>query len=139
MKKQLINSIEKKAFTFIVAFTLIFSSYATSFAAPAGRVKDEKSSYISYTGLKDDYLVFKVDYKNETAEPFQLVIKNEQNEVLYNKLFEAKPLDTNVLLTEVPDNSKLTFSIQTRKNNFSQTFAVDAKVKTIQEYIVKGL
>src|SRR3954453_6587157 len=139
MTKQLINSIEKKAFTFIVAFTLIFSSYATSFASPASRVKDGKSSYISYTGLKDNFLVFKVDYQNDLAEPFQLVIKNEQNEVLYKKMFEAKPLNTNVLLTELPDNSKLTFTIETKKNSFNQTFTIDTNVKTIQEYVVKGL
>lgn len=138
MKKQLI-SIQKKGFAFLVAFALIFSTYATSFATPESRVRDEKASYISYKGLKDNYLVFKVDYKNEMAQPFQLVIKNGQNEVLYSKSFEAKPLNTNILLTEIPDNSKLTFLIQTKKSSFNQTFAIDSKVKTIEEYIVKDL
>jgi hypothetical protein len=139
MKKQLSNSIQKKAFTFLAAFTLFFSSYATYAASPDSASKDAKASYVSYKGLKDDFLVFKVDYKNELGEPFQLVIRNGQNEVLYRKPFDARPLDTNILLTEIPDNSKLTFSIESRKKSFSQTFAIDAKVRTIEEYVVKGL
>lgn len=139
MTKQLINRIGKKVSVFLVALTLIFGSYATSYASPDGPTKDEKASYVTYNGLKDNFLVFKVDYKNESAQPFQLVIKNEQNEVLYTRLFEAKPLNSNILLTEVPDNSKLTFAIETGKNIYRQTFAIDSKVKTTQEYIVKGL
>ena len=134
MKKQLINSIEKKVFTFLVAFVFFFGSYAKIYASPNG-----ESSYFTYTGLKDNFLVFKVDYKNELVQPFKLVIKNEVNEVLYQKMFDAKPLSTNVLLTEVPDNSKLTFSIVTINNNFSKSFEIDTKVKTTEEYIVKGL
>jgi hypothetical protein len=139
MKKQLINSIEKKVFTFLVTFVFIFGSYAKTYALPDRSASGDKISYITYTGLKDNYLVFKVDYKNELAQPFQLVIKNGQNEVLYKKMFDVKPLNTDVLLTEVPDDSKLTFSIETRKNNFSQSFSIDSKVKTIEEYVVKGL
>lgn len=139
MKKQLVNSIEKKVITFSVALFLLFGSYAKTYANPFASASDDKSSYISYKGPKDDYLVFKVDYKNESAQPFQLIIKNEHNEVLYSKAFEAKPLNTDVLLTELPDNSKLTFSIVTKKDNYSQSFAIDSKVKTIEEYVVKGL
>lgn len=139
MKKQLINSIQKKVFTLSVAFVLIFGSYAKTIASPVSDASDTKSSYISYKGLKGNYLVFKVDYKNESAQAFQLVIKNEQNEVLYSKAFDAKSLNTNVLLTEVPDDSKLTFSIVTKKNTYSQSFAIDSNVKTIEEYVVKGL
>jgi len=139
MKKQLIHSIEKKVFTFAVAFALIFGSYSKTFAAPYEAATDVKSFYISYKGLKDNYLVFKVEYNNEAAQPFQLVIKNKQNDVLYSKTFDAKPLSTNVLLTEVPDDSKLTFSIVTKKNNYSQSFAIVSRVKTTEEYVVKGL
>lgn len=139
MKKQLINSIEKKACTFLVAFVLLFSNYAKTYASPEHPGGDTKSSYITYNGLKDNYLVFKVDYENDLAQAFDLVIKNEQNEVLYNKKFDAKPLNSDILLTEVPDGSKLTFSIVTKKNIFSKSFAIDTKVKTIEEYVVKGL
>src|SRR4051812_38951742 len=126
MKKQFINSIAKKAFTFSVALVLIFGSYATASAADNETASEAKSSYVSYKGLKENYLVFKVDYKNEKVQPFQLVIKNEQNDVLYIKNFEAKPLDTDVLLTEVPDNSKLTFSIVSKKDNYSKSFTIDS-------------
>ena len=139
MKKQLINSIEKKVFTFLVAFVFFFGSYAKIYASPKDPMSKGSSPYFTYTGLRDNFLVFKVDYKNELVQPFKLVIKNEVNEVLYQKMFDAIPLNTNVLLTEVPDHSKLTFSIVTIDNNFSKSFEIDTKVKTTEEYIVKGL
>jgi hypothetical protein len=139
MKKQLINSIEKKVFTFLVAFVFFFGSYAKIYASPKYPMSKDSAPYFTYTGLRDNFLVFKVDYKNELVQPFKLVIKNEVNEVLYQKMFDAIPLNTNVLLTEVPDDSKLTFSIVTINNNFSKSFEIDTKVKTTEEYIVKGL
>ncbi|WP_018615359.1 hypothetical protein [Segetibacter koreensis] len=138
MKKQLIKSIEKKVIIFSLAFVIIFGSYSNTFAAPE-RPASDAASYVSYKGFKGNYLVFKVDYKNEATQPFQLVIKNDHNEVLYSRSFDAKPLNTDVLLTEIPDDVKLTFSIETRKNRISQTFSIDSEVKTTQEYIVKGL
>jgi len=139
MKKQLINSIEKKVFTFLVAFVFFFGSSAKIYASPKDPMSKGSSPYVTYAGLKDNSLVFKVDYKNELVQPFKLVIKNEVNEVLYQKMFDAIPLNTNVLLTDVPDDSKLTFSIVTIDNNFSKSFEIDTKVKTTEEYIVKGL
>src|SRR5438067_3378458 len=123
MKKQLIKSIGKKALTFCAIFLLIFGTYAKGFSAPAGPENSEKSSYIKYQGPKDNYLVFKVDYANELAQPFQLVIQNDHNEVLYTKAFDSRPLNTNVLLTEIPDDSKLTFSIVSKASNYRQSFA----------------
>jgi len=139
MKKQFSLAITKKVLTFSFALAVIFGTYAKSFAADNETANAAKSSYISYKGLKDNYLVFKVDYKNENAEPFQLVIKNEQSDVLYAKNFSSQPLNTNVLLTDIPDNSKLTFSILSKKNNVSQSFTIASEVKTTQEYVVKGL
>lgn len=138
MKKHFLSAIGKKAFT-LAAFVIIFCSSAKTYALSDTSAGVAKPSYITYQGLKDNYLVFKVDYKNELAKPFQLVIKNEHNDILYKKMFDAKPFSTDILLTEVPDNSKLTFSIETGKNNFSQSFTIDTEVKTTEEYIVKGL
>ncbi len=139
MKKQLINSIEKKALTFSVALMLVFGNYAKSFEVKADSAAKTKSSFISYKGLRNDHLVFEVDYKNELSEPFELIIKNDQNDILYKKAFDAKPLNTDVLLTEVPDGIKLTFSIHTRKNNLNQSFEIDTRIKTTEEYVVKGI
>jgi hypothetical protein len=140
MKKQFINSITKKAVAFSLAFALILAGYSNSFASASGPVGETKAAYVTYKGLKDDnHLVFRIDYKNESEQPFQLVIKNDHGDVLYSKAFDAKPLNSNILLTELPDNSKLTFSIVSKTGNYSQSFKIDSKVRTTQEYIVKGL
>jgi hypothetical protein len=67
------------------------------------------------------------------------VIKGEQNDILYSKSFEAKSLNTNILLSEMPEKSKVTFEIQTAKENLKQAFQIDSQVKTVEEYVVKGL
>ncbi len=139
MKKQFTTAIEKKAFTFLVALVIIFSSAANSFALPDRAGNETKAAEITYTGLKDKALVFKVDYKNESSESFQLIIKNEENDVIFARKYEAKPLYTNIILSEAPEDGKLTFVIRTGKRDFSQSFEINTKVKTISEFEVKGL
>ena len=83
MKKQLTNAITKKVFTLLVVLGTLGVVSEKSYALPDKPAKVTKAADISYKGLKDKMLVFKVDYKNEVAEPFQLMIRNDQNEVLY--------------------------------------------------------
>jgi len=98
-----------------------------------------KGAESSYKVLKDKNLVFKIDYKNELSEAFQVVIKNDHNDVIYLKQFDAKPLNATLLFTEVPENCTLSFFIRTGKKEVAQAFKIDTEIKTGQEYIVKGL
>jgi len=139
MKKQFTTAIEKKAFTFLVALVILFSTAANSFALTNTVGNETKAAEITYTGLKDKGLVFKVDYKNESAESFQLLIKNDQNDIIFAKKYDAKPLFTNILLSDVPEDGKLTFIIRSAKGDFTQSFEINTKVKTVSEFEVKGL
>lgn len=137
MKKQLTKAISKKVFTlFFTAFVLCGGSqrsYALPDSTPA------KGAEIVYKGLQDRKLVFIINYRNEAAETFQLIVKNDQNEILYFKEYDGKPLNTKMLFSEVPENCKLIFSIKTGKNEVSQAFEINTQVKTVEEFIVKGI
>ena len=140
MKKQSINAISNKVFTFLfVAFLL---TGTVSMANPQVRdttVNSAKGAEISYEGLRGKQLVFNVAYKNGLSESFQLIIKNDFEEVIYFKAFDAQPLNTKLFFSEIPENCKLTFLIKTGKKEISQAFKISSEVKTVEEYVVKGL
>jgi len=136
MKKQII-SINKKAFTLFFASALLIGSTATSFAFPDPVAS--KQMEVSYKGVKDKMLVFSVDYKNVPAEAFQLVIRNDQNEILYFKKFDAKAYSFDILLAEVPEACKLTFSIKSDAKEMKESFEINNTTKLVQEYVVKGI
>jgi hypothetical protein len=83
--------------------------------------------------------MFNINYKNELAEKFLLTIKNELGETIYAKQYESKPLNKTMLFSEFPENGKLTFAIITGKKEFTQTFSINSQVKTVEEFIVKGI
>jgi hypothetical protein len=135
MKKQSTNAISKKVFSLFLAASLLCASSQSLYANDTAN----KGAEISYKGLQDKNLVFNINYKNELAEAFELVIKNDHNEVIYLKQFDAKPLNTTLLFTEVPEQCTLSFIIRTGKKEVAQLFEIDTQVKTVQEYVVKGL
>ncbi|MCW3106981.1 MAG: hypothetical protein JWQ09_1487 [Segetibacter sp.] len=137
MKKQLIKAISKKVFTLFFAAFILCATAQSSYALPDST--PAKAAEITYKGLQDSRLVFLVNYKNEQSETFQLIVRNEQNDILYFKQYKAKPLNTKMLFSDVPENGKLTFLIKTGKKEISQAFQINTQVKTMEEFIVKGL
>lgn len=136
MKKQfLTRAISKGIFT--VAFIAIFSMSQNVYALPDKPVN--KEAEITYRGSTDNKLMFNINYKNELAEKFFLTIKNELGEIIYSKQYESKPLNKTMSFSEFPENGKLTFVIATGKKEFSQTFSINSQVKTVEEFIVKGI
>lgn len=138
MKKQLFSAIQKKAFTLLVALVMAGLSVSAN-TLPVKNIGEAKKADITYQGVKGNYLVFNVNYKNELTDDFVLTIKNEENEILYAKKYDLKPFATNVLLTDIPGNCKLTFSIKAGKKEFTQTFEINSVVKTVSAFEVKGI
>ena len=139
MKKQSVIATGMKALAVLVCFVVVSCSYSNSFASGGSIETAVKFNAVTYEGSKDQSLVFKVDYKNELAQAFKLVIRGEANDVFYSKSFDSKPLTVNIVLKELPENCKLTFEFQSPEKNLSQSFQIDTNVKTVEEYVVKGL
>jgi hypothetical protein len=135
MKKQLTTAISK---AFCTALFVVFVSLSQSaYALPDSSIN--KEAEVTYQGLNDRKLMFNVSYRNESADPLQLTIKNDLGEIIYSRQFESKPLNKTMLFSEFPENSKLTFVITAGKKEMSQTFQINAEVKTVEEFVVKGL
>ncbi len=137
MKKQSAGVISKRVLTLALAAFLIVGSRQSLYALPSDPLA--KGAQIVYQGLQDKKLVFNVNYENGFNEPFQLLVKNEENLVLYFKEYSAKPLNTRMLFTDIPENGKLTFIIRTGKKEVAQTFEINTQVKTVEEFTVKGV
>jgi hypothetical protein len=137
MKKQSTKAISKKAVAFTLSFFLFCGISQNLYALPDD--VPNKAAEISYKGLQDNRLVFNVNYNNESGEPYQLLVKNDENFILYAKQFKGKALNTRMLFTEVPQKCKLVFVIKTGKKEVSQSFEIDTQVKTVEEFIVKGI
>ncbi len=138
MKKQSMHAISKKVFTVIIAAAISGVMAQSSYALPDKN--SAKGFDISYTGRHDKGLAFNVNYKNELSEPFELIVKNDQDQVIYSEQYAAKAFNKSMIFSELPDNCKLTFSIVVGKKQVStQTFEIKSQVKTVEEYIVKGI
>lgn len=137
MKKQSTKAISKKVFTFLFA-VLVSCTLAQKTYALHDRTTG-KGVEVTYQGLRDKKLAFNVNYKNESGQPFQLTIRNDQDQIIYLSKFETTPLNKTMLFSEFPDNSKLTFLITSGKQKIKQTFQINTEVKTVEEFIVKGI
>ena len=142
MKKQSFYAISKKVFSFLLALIITVGISQSGYAASGSADKDSnknKGVEITYQGARDKNLVFNVNYKNELSQPFQLIITNDQYQVIYSQTFDTKPLNRTILFSELPENCKLTFSIVSGKKEISQAFEINSQVRTVEEYVVKGL
>jgi hypothetical protein len=137
MKKQSTAAISKRAVTLTLAAFLLFGFTSNANVLPDSATP--KGPEIAYQGLQDKNLVFNVNYNNETGEPSQLMVKNEENVILYFKEYKDKLVNTKILFTDVPENCKLTFSIKTGKKEVSHAFEINTQIKTVEEFVVKGL
>lgn len=141
MKKQSINAVSKKVFSFLLIVIVSVGISPLAFAATGGSDKDSNKNKvveITYQGAREKNLVFNVNYKNELAQPFQLTITNDHYQVIYSQQFDAKPLNRTILFSELPENCKLIFRIISGKKEISQAFEINSQVKTVEEYVVKS-
>jgi hypothetical protein len=137
MKKQLTSTISKKVFTILFVAFISCTHSQDLYAFTDSTVN--KSVEITYQGLHEKKLAFNVNYKNNLSQSFELIIKNDQDQIIYAKHFDGKPLNKTMLFSEYPENCKLTFSILSGRKELSQSFEINSQVRTVEEFIVKGI
>ena len=133
------NSTSPLAKNLLTLLLVIATTASTVHAYPGKGFSLDRPFEISYKGAQDKLLCFKIDFKNEMNQPFQLLIINEQKEVLYKKDYDNKPLNTQLLLSEIPEDCRLTFVINTNDQKLTQSFQINKEVKTVEQFVVKGL
>jgi uncharacterized radical SAM superfamily protein len=135
MKKQVLNF--RKA---MLVAALVSAVSFSAMAAPATDKNDKSNkaaqSNIQYVGVTDNSIVFNVKYDNIDASKFDLIIKNEYGDVVYQQTFNDKNFDRKVVLLKEPGDARLTFIIK-GADTYKQSFDISTVTRTVEDVVVK--
>lgn len=90
-------------------------------------LNDEQVS-VQYVGNNNDYVVFRVQFENPTAEKFWLLIKNDAGDVIYRKQFSDVHFAKSVSLQKEGVDMHPTFVIRNGNSEISRQFAVSSVI-----------
>ena len=113
-----------------VAVVFLISNPLTSLANGGDKkinLNDEQVS-VQYVGNNNDYVVFRVQFENPTAEKFWLIIKNDAGDVIYRKQFSDVHFAKSVSLQKEGVDMHPTFVIRNGNSEISRQFAVSSVV-----------
>lgn len=137
MKKQVLKF--RKA---MLVAVLVSTAFVSAIAAPAtnknGKNDKTAQNNIQYVGTTEDGIVFNVKYDNAEAAKFDLVIRNEYGDVVYQQSFNDKNFDKKVVLVKEPGDARLTFVIKGADANYKQSFDITTVTRTVEDVVVKG-
>ena len=135
MKKQVLKF--RKAM--LVAVLAGFASLSTM-AAPAtsknGKNDKTIQSNIQYVGTTDEGIVFNVKYDNADSARFDLIIRNEFGDIVYQQSYNDKNFDKKVVLVKEPGDAHLTFIIKGTDASYKQSFDITTVSRTIEDVVV---
>jgi hypothetical protein len=126
----------------LTAVVLLFGNPLTTKANGGGSTKTasvaEAQVSVTYQGVSDNSLVFKVDFENATAEKFWLIIKNDNGDVVYHKQFNDAHFSKTIFFQNTDTEINPTFVIRTANNtDIVRQFQV-SKIMT-ESTVVTGL
>ena len=123
-----------KAMTFALSFAVLMTaSPISSFAANVPENSKttmntpESGAYVKYLGSDEKKFEFKVEFENPTAQPFTLIVRNDEGEVIfskdYNDVHFAKTIH---LMKEGADlqNIRPTFTISAGSRLIQRSFSI---------------
>ena len=119
---------------FAFTVTAILLSASASLQAQSGEAV--KPAAIRHLGNTTETMNFQVKYDNEAGEKFAVVVRDQDNNVLFQEYYTDKKFDKKFSLPKV-DNNKVIFQIKNVKDNAVQTFEVNTNTRLVEEVIVK--
>ncbi len=146
MKKIDLNTFAKRFFLGnILAAALFFSMQASAantirFTEGGDKIIDSSKSNkleVKYLGSHSDNLEFDVHYNNLKGGSFGFVVKDEDGEVLFEKVYNGKQFHKKVQLCKIDDLKKLSFSILSENENVLQTKEILIKTQFVEDVLVK--
>ena len=124
----------------LTAVLFLFGSPLTS-KANGGPKKSasitEAQVSVTYQGVSDNSLVFKVNYENLSGQKFWLIIKNDAGDVVYQQHFTDTYFGKTIYFQNTDLNITPTFVIRTGNDEVVRQFQVN-KVIT-ETTVVTGL
>ena len=138
MKKQVLKF--RKA---MLVAALVSAVSLTAIGAPATASRNGKNdkttqNNIQYVGTTDAGIVFNVKYDNADSAKFDLIIKNQYGDVVYQQAYDDLNFDKKVVLVKEPGDAHLTFIIRTANNDYKQSFDITTTTRTVEDVVVKN-
>ena len=124
----------------LTAVLFLFGSPLTSKANGGGKKAPsitEAQVSVTYQGVSDNSLVFKVDYENLSGGKFWLIIKNDNGDVVYQKHYNDTRFAKTIYFQNTDANINPTFVIRTGNDEIVRQFQVN-KIIT-ETTVVTGL
>jgi hypothetical protein len=130
MKSQLMTSLSKLLFG--ASFLLIVSTaHAQSTESGAN------DATVKYLGVQDDLLVFDVSYTNPTGGKFQIVVKDQDGNPIYQSLFTEKTIYKQFRLPK-SEKDRVVFVIRDfRDADIVKAFDINVNSRIIHEVAVR--
>lgn len=119
----------------VMVFTA-FTSKAASLSEKDAAVVTEKQVSVQYTGILDNSIVFRVTFENPTAQKFNLIIKNDAGEILYNGQFSDTNFSKAVHLLKEQNEMNPVFIIRSGSQKVEQAFKVSVDDSLEDEVVV---
>jgi hypothetical protein len=123
--------------SFGTLFFIAVAVHAQS-SPPAGGGKED-STLVKYLGTQDDMMMFNVAYKNPAGAPFNIIIKDQDHNQLYQGTFKDKDFYKQFKLPGT-EKDRITFIIRNVKDgDIVKTFEININSRLIQDVAVKKL
>ncbi len=121
------HAIKAIAVTLTAAFFL-FGSPLTSKANGGGSKNSSTTTgaqvSITYQGVTNNSLVFKVDYENQSNQKFWLIIKNDVGDVVFHQQFNDAHFSKTIYFQNTDTEITPTFIIRSNNNDIVRQFQV---------------
>jgi len=118
------------------AFTVTAILLSASASLQAQSTEPVNPVAIRHLGNTTETMNFQVKYDNESGNKFAVVVRDQENNILYQEYYTDKKFDKKFSIPKV-DNSKVIFQFKNVKDNSIQTFEVNTNIRMVEEVIVK--
>ena len=142
MKKVNLNTVAKRFFLGnIVAAALFLSTQASAstYTIGEGGSDTAKASKleVKYVGNMSNNINFDVCYSNMKGSKFSFVVKDGNDEVIFEKTYNNKQFHKTVEMARTEDIKSLSFNIYSDQGNLLQSKDVVINTKLVEEVLVK--
>ena len=123
----------------IPGFCLILTVATTQAQTITSGAGQGESATVKYLGTQDDMIVFNVSYANPEGSKFQLIVKDQDGNQLYQNIFNEKTFYKQFRLPRA-DKDRIVFVIHNGKEaDVVKTFEVNVNSRFVQEVAVRRL
>ena len=128
----------KKGIIYAVFLCLALTTFVPPTVYAQQLVKpDPTGAEVTYLGIVDDKLVFKLDFKNESGEKFNVSIKSVNGGIFYSEKHNTKNFSKKFLVSKEDfESAALTFIVTTSSARESYVFNLNKVTSVVENIIV---